>query len=278
MKVKRIIENYNDFLAALDAKKSEDAVDRNEAKNALGNFRRRNPELFDKYTKRYEGIEEVTPIVPEKQRKPRSKPGDKEKYIREHPEISVIELRKKARERLLKTDRYGIGLALEIPSWVSQNEILKSLDNMTIADLITASGNPVPRQTLIRKCLQRAVSERRIDEKKLRYVVFSSFCNNYKVSGYITLASPDLYEPIKRVLREETTIEELVNVSHGYGGVDVEKLVQLINSKEIKVTDADRKKMNRKASKEAKKKKLEAKREARKKEALERKENDNIEQ
>ena len=48
MIVKRVIETYEDFVTAMQAKKSEDAVDRNEGKNALGNFRRRNPVLFDK--------------------------------------------------------------------------------------------------------------------------------------------------------------------------------------------------------------------------------------
>ncbi len=67
MLVKRIIETYEDFLNALEAKRSEDAVDRNEGKNALGNFRRRNPELFDKYSKRYESTEEpVTTLLTNK--------------------------------------------------------------------------------------------------------------------------------------------------------------------------------------------------------------------
>lgn len=229
MKVKRIIENYSDFLAAMEAKKSEDAVTRNEGKNALGNLRIRNPKLFDEYKARYEGIAPAEPTIESKPKKARKTAYDKEKYIREHPEINVMELRKKARERLLKGS-YNLGLLIDTPPWMSKEDLLDSLNRLTISDLITASGKPVQRQTLLRKCINIAIAEGRIDEKKLRDIVFSSFCNNYKNKGIIILKSPDLYEPVKRVLREETTVEELLSVSNGYG-VDIGKLVELINSK-----------------------------------------------
>ena len=53
-----LIETYEDFLAAIQAKKSDVDLIRSEGKIALGNFRRRNPELFDKFTKKYEDTEE----------------------------------------------------------------------------------------------------------------------------------------------------------------------------------------------------------------------------
>ena len=50
----RTIENYDDFVAAMKDKSSDDRVVRNEAKNALGNFHIKYPEKYDKFKARYE--------------------------------------------------------------------------------------------------------------------------------------------------------------------------------------------------------------------------------
>lgn len=176
MTVKRNIETYEEFLAALQAKKSDDRFERNEAKNALGNLRIKYPERFEKYTKRFEGIEETQSITPAKPRKPRAKAGDKERYIREHPELSLKDLRDKARAKLMK-GHYGLGLAFDIPVWISQEEVLRSLDELTIPDLITGSGNLAQRAILYRKCIRRAAASGRVDETKLRQTILSK-CRN----------------------------------------------------------------------------------------------------
>ena len=45
---------------------------------------------------------------------------------------------------------------------------MKSVDQLTVSDLITGSGKPVPRQTLLRKCIKIAIEEKRIDEGMVR--------------------------------------------------------------------------------------------------------------
>lgn len=59
----RTIENYYDFFSAMRDKQSEDRVVRNEAKNALGNFRIRDPKRFEDFKARYEGITPPEPII-----------------------------------------------------------------------------------------------------------------------------------------------------------------------------------------------------------------------
>lgn len=86
---------------------------------------------------------------------------------KEHPEINVAELRIKAKERL-KRGSHGFALCFDLPPWLTEENLLKSVDQLTISDLITASGTPVPRQTLLRKCIKIAVEEKRIDEVIVR--------------------------------------------------------------------------------------------------------------
>lgn len=207
MIIKRVIETYEDFVTAMQAKKSDDAVDRNERKNALGNFRRRNPVLFDKFSKRYEGIEEAQLIIEAKPRKPRALSADKERYIQEHPEINVEELRNKARERLIK-GKYGMGLRYDLPSWISERDLLSSIETLTVSDLITADGSLAQRAVLFRKCIRRAAASGRVDEKGLRQTILNS-CR----SLWNMIKTPPNYsfEVLEYFILKVATNDELAN-------------------------------------------------------------------
>ena len=207
MTVKRIIETYEEFIAALQAKKSDDRVERNEAKNALGNLRIKYPEQFEKYSKWYEGIEEPLPTIQVKPRKPRALPADKERYIQEHPEINVEELRNKARERLMK-GKYGMGIRFDLPSWISERDLLSSVETLAISDLITADGSLAQRAILYRKCIRRAAASGRVDEMALRQTILNS-CRN--LWNMIKTHPNYSFEALQYYILKVATNEELAN-------------------------------------------------------------------
>lgn len=217
------IESYIDYLIALRDQTAVLKSTQNEAKKALEDLRRNDPTRYNEYKVRHKTSE------------PKVK-CDKEQYIREHPELSVKELRKKAKERLLK-NRYGIYLTAYLPSWITEEQVLESVDHFNVGDLITDNGKSVPRETLIKRCITCAIADRRIDENKLRQLVSDLFSIHYH-NGMITLKEGYLYESVLRMIYEEATVEELFNVTNEWG-ISINKLVKLINSKELTVTKED---------------------------------------
>lgn len=260
------IKSYSDYLIALRNQTSDLRFVKTEAIQALQNLHNSNPKKYAEYKARYEESQKP------KQKSARAAAYDKKKYIQEHPELSVDELRNKAKERL-ERDRYGLYLSVYIPNWITVEQVLESIDSFEIADLITANGKPVPRQTLIQRCIKRAVADRRIDEKRLREIITNQFISHYK-NNNIALRSPNLFEPIKTMINNEATVEELVNVTD-ITSLNCEKMVRLINSKNIReLTDEEleRLKQNKKKSKNAlKRAKRRAEKEAALKKALEEK-------
>ena len=203
----RQINNYDEFLDALQAKKSDDRVERNDAKNALGNFRIKYPELFEKFTKWYEGIDDPRPFYQAPQRKTRTTSADKERYIREHPEINVEDLRNKARERIIK-GKYGHGLRYDLPSWITERELLSSVETLTIPDLITADGSLAQRAILYRKCIRRAAASGRVDETLLRQTILGD-CKN--LWNMIKTHPSYSFEVLEYYILNVATAEELAN-------------------------------------------------------------------
>ena len=159
----RSINDYSEYLAALKDKSSKDPAIRAEAMKALDYLQGEAPDRYTLYRILNKEIEAPKEEAPKGERRV----YDKEKYIREHPEISVRELRRKAKERL-KKGSYGFGLRSDLPTWLTEENLLKSVDQLTVSDLITRSGKPVPRQTLLRKCIKIAIEEKRIDEGMVR--------------------------------------------------------------------------------------------------------------
>lgn len=159
----RSINDNSEYLATLKETTSKDPVAREEAKKALEILQKEAP---DRYTL-YRMLNNEIDVPKEEGPKEDRKVYDKEKYIMEHPEINVSELRNIAKERL-KKGSYGFALCFDLPTWLSEENLLTSVDQLTISDLITGSGNPVPRQTLLRKCIKIAISEKKIDEIKVR--------------------------------------------------------------------------------------------------------------
>ncbi len=157
----RVIKSYSDYLIAVRDQTSDLRYVRTEAINALENLCRSNPEKFAEYKAKQEESKKPKP------RFAQGKAYDKAKYIQEHPEIQVDELRENAKERL-KRGSYGFALGFELPTWLTEENLLESVDKLTISDLITGNGNPVSRQTLLRKCIKIAVAERRINEAIIR--------------------------------------------------------------------------------------------------------------
>lgn len=232
------IDTYSDYLIALRNQTSDLRYVRTEAINALENLRRSNPEKYAEYKARQDE---------DKKPKPRSVQGrayDKAKYIQEHPEIDVEELRRKARTSLIRRP-YGLRLDVYLPNWITEDEVMNSVDQLTIADLITSSGKFITRDTLIKRCISCAVKDKRIDEDKLRQIISSQFISYYN-NKTITLRSPNLFIPVKRFIKNEATVEELANVTDGTS-LDFDKFVRLINSKDIKeLSDNEMKKTDNK--------------------------------
>ena len=263
----RSINDYSEYLAALKDKSSKDPAIRAEAMKALDYLQREAPDRYTLYRILNKEIEAPKEEAPKGERRV----YDKEKYIREHPEINVNELRYKAKERL-KKGSYGFALCFDLPTWLTEENLLKSVDQLTISDLITGNGKPVPRQTLLRRCIKIAVAERRIDETKLRNYICGVFCSYYN-SKIVTLKTPSLYEPVKKMIMEKATVEELVKISDGpsfnFGELGLliyktektfsEEQLKEMESKEITRAEKEaRHKAKRQAKKEARKAKKEA--------------------
>lgn len=253
------IETYSDYLIALRDQTAVLKSVQNEAKKALEDLRKNDPVRYNEYKARHEAPK---PSKPSKS----SVKYDKDKYIHEHPEINIEEIREKARARLSK-DRWGWGLALYIPVWISQEEVLKSLDELAIPDLITGRGNLVQRETLLRKCMKIVLAERRINEERLRKTVQSSF-SSYYGRKIITLKESFYFEPVRRMLLEDTTIDELLYVFNNGLEIDVDRLVELINSKKVRLTEEEIRRIQKKKSKPSKNALKRAKRRAEKEAAL----------
>jgi len=268
----RSINDYSEYLATLKETSSKDPVVRDEAKKALEGLKQNDPGRYTLYRVLNREIEPPESLVPKKEKKEK-KVYEKGQYIREHPELDIKEVRDSARKRLLRGP-YGFYWRFDTPSWVSDEDMLRSLDKLSLPDMITINGNLVSRQTLIRRCVKLAVVEGRVDEVKLREFVLSQFTYYYN-KEFIALKFPYLFEPVKRMLREEATLEELAFVGDSWS-VNIDKLVRLINSKQIEVTDEEIENYKRKmekqarhqARKKAKKEKWRAKKEAERHQAL----------
>ena len=222
----RTIENYDDFVAAMKDKSSDDRVVRNEAKNALGNFRIRDPKRFEDFKARYEGITPPEPIIlPKSQavKKP-AKPAPK------HPELSEQEIREKARQALIKGS-YGYGLHNDLPNGITVEDILISFDKLQLSDLITKSGNIVQRKTLLRKCIKLAASEGRVDENKLRTRIIGWCKNYYSKTDYI-YKPPFSFAAMSYIIKLKTNAEEIADI-YDDGKIDLGRLVALAVKKGI---------------------------------------------
>lgn len=234
----RVIESYSDYLIAVRDQTSDIRYVRTEAINALQNLRNSKPEKYAEYKTRQEEAKKPKP------RSVQARAYDKAKYIQEHPEIDVEELRRKARTSLIRRP-YGLGLGTFLPNWITEDEVMNSVEQLTISDLITSSGKFITRDTLIKRCIKCAVGDRRIDENKLRQIISSQFTSYYN-NKTITLRNPRLFIPIKRFLKNEATVDELANVTDGTS-LDFDKFFRLINSKDIKeLSDDEMKRLNNK--------------------------------
>lgn len=238
----RVIESYSDYLIAVRDQTSDLRYVRTEAINALQNLRNSKPEKFAEYKARQEEA---------KKPKPKSAQGrayEKERYIQEHPNINIKELREDARERMQK-DKYGFGLNLDRPVWITEEDLLKSVDQLSVSDLITSSGKPITRQSIIKKCIKIAVADRRIDEKKLRDCIHNYFCS-YCNGKIINLKSPQLYNPLRTIIMEGATVEELIKITDGTN-CNIGELMFFIDRKVKQMPDFELKRLERLAEKKA---------------------------
>lgn len=208
-----LINSYEDFLAVLQAITFDDPVNRNEAKNALAVFRRKKPELYVKYSKMC-GWKEKS------QEKEKNKKGDNS----DNSDPKLKKLRNNARSRLMK-GKFGF----DLPSWITEKDLLSSIDQLDVSDMITETGEPVQRVTLYRKSIKLAAANGRIDEVKLRRVIL----NRCRIIWNNITNHPDFsFEALKRFILEFATTEELADA-----GIDHNKLVELMFDDRIKGLD-----------------------------------------
>lgn len=246
----RTIENYYDFFSAMRDKQSEDRAVRNEAKNALGNFRIRDPKRFEDFKARYEGITPPEPII-------LPKPQAVKKPATKKPVLSEQEIREKARQTLIKGS-YGYGLHHDLPNGITVDDVLISFDKLQLSDLITKSGNLVQRKTLLRKCIKLAASEGRVDESKLRSHIIG-WCKNYYSKADSYKYKPSFsFAAMNYIIKLKTNAEELANI-YDDGKIDLGSLVVLAVKKGIDKLPAEEiqrfeaEEASKKAAKEAKK-------------------------
>lgn len=253
-----IINTYTEYCEALEAKQSEDPAVRSDAKKALAILKQKAPTLYLEYDDRYNGKGENKP----KKAKTYSRPStlaERQNYLKEHSNIDVTEIRAKLRTSLLK-GHYGLGLLFSVPLWMRRDDVIATFDQLDPAELITSNGRPVSRDTVLRRCIRKTIELGLYDEEKLRQEVVSMFCSYYN-NNTITLREPVLVGPVKRMLNNEATVEELMKVYRPDCSFSIGNLVELINSKELQVTTEDKnmweKRQRKKAKKEAKRQKKE---------------------
>ena len=229
MKVKRIIENYYDFFSAMRDKQSEDRVVRNEAKNALCNFRIRDPKCFEDYKARYEGIVPTSPVPSSTPVVPPT-PGVMRQTTKRIPKCSLMteqQIREKARETLLKD---GLETGYGIPKWISFNDVMISFSKLKKTDLLTAKKNLIQRKTILRKCILLAAAEGRVDEGKLRTLILSH-CRT--IWNKLTIQPDYSFEAVKWFVLKVASTEELAGANLEYG-INTSKIFFLILDKRIK--------------------------------------------
>lgn len=250
------IDNYQDYCKTIELKNSNEPVVRNDAKKALAILKQIDPTLYQKYDDRYNGKGESKP----KKAKTHSRPStlaERQKYLKEHSDIDVTEIRAKLRTSLIK-GHYGFGLLFSVPLWMHRDDVIATFDQLDPAELITGNGRPVSRDTVLRRCIRKMIELGLYDEEKLRQGVVSKFCSYYS-NNTITLREPVLFETVKRMLNNEATVEELMKVDRPDCSFSIGDLVELINCKELKATTEDKnmweKRQRKKAKKEAKRRK-----------------------
>ena len=225
----RTIENYGDFCSAMWDKLSEDRAVRNEAKNALGNFRIRDPKRFEDFKARYEGIVPTTPVP-----SPTPVESPTPKVVRQTtkriPKCSLMteqQLHEKARETLLKD---GLEAGYSIPRWVTFNDVMISFSKLKKADLLTANRNLIQRKTILRKCILLAAADGRVDEEKLRTLILSHCRTIWKK---LTIQPDYSFEAVKWFVLKVASAEELANANLEYS-INMPKIIGLIFDNRIK--------------------------------------------
>ena len=251
-----IINTYKDYCLAIANKESDDPVKRNDAKKALGILKQTDFALYQEYKEKLENKS--------KQERKYSRPStlaERQFFLKEHPEIDVTAIKAKLRPNILK-GRNGLGQLYLKPLWMSQDDVLDAFDQLDAAEFITGTGKPASKDIVLRRCIRKAVEAGYFDEEKLREHIISMFGSYY--NNIITLSTPKLFEPVKRMLKNEATVNELMKIDRPDGSFSVGDLIVLINSKDLQVTNEDRirweKQQRKKAQKESKKAKLMLKR------------------
>lgn len=221
----RFVDNYSDFLSALREKTSNDAKTRNDAKNALGILKQTNPKLYNEYRARYEGIVLPTPTITQSPRVESAAP----KHIRKTNKLSEREIQDKAYNRLVNNGY----IMYNKPPWITTNDVLNSFPKLDISDLITEKGNLVKGNTILRKCIRLAAEEGRIDELKLRQIVFDK-CR--RLWNYFPNEPDYSFDQLKWFILKVIPAEELTDTFTEYGVSD-SKVINLLFDNRIKELD-----------------------------------------
>ena len=131
----KLINDYSEYLATLKETSSKDPAAREEAKKALEGLKQNDPGRYTLYQVLNREIEPPESMVPKKEKKV----YEKGQYIREHPELDIKVVRDNARKRLMRGP-YGFYWRFDTPSWVSDEDMLRSLDQLSLSDLLTING------------------------------------------------------------------------------------------------------------------------------------------
>lgn len=259
----RLINNFSDFLSALKDKTSEDSVIRNEAKNALGILRQKDPELFDLYCKRKEQDDE-------------QRERDKQ-LITTFESIwhNEDEVRKQAKEKLCTSKLKYYHYSWDFPYGIKSEDMIAAVDEMPIEDLLTKSGKLTRRDILIKRCSLIVILHGKMDESIVRQKAvkqFEYYCSN----GSITVNKPLKKEDVIYYLLNDIPILELLKLFPSQGCIPLPwRMSDFLNSQIIPILPQTHPfilkaqiEANKAIAKAKKKAKLKAKREA-KKRALE---------
>lgn len=222
--VKRIIESYNDYLAALKAKSSEDPVTRNEGKNALGNLRIRDPKRFEEYKARYEDKQlskNVSLSTP--------------KRINKTTWTTDNELRELAKERIRKSKYKFIPFYLDLPFGVKSDDVLAAVEELPIKELLTKGGELTRRDVILKRCIKRLLEQGKIDGTALRKESINLF-NRYYSTGAITVNKPLKRADVVCYLSNDISIEELLEFYPSNSAVPLPwKVADYLNSKKMTI-------------------------------------------
>ena len=197
--MKKNINTYNDFLAALIETESRSTQKRSDAKNGLRYLKWSDPESYEEYVARHERGEGL--------------------------QVKEADIRQQAKEKIETIKGSYKKLEFDVPPGVNINDVLDAVDVLPSEDLVTSNGVLQRRDIIMRRCIKHVAEEGKVDEAKLRNSTVKKLDSFFRHS-WATDAPEKKYA--KTLICKDIPVVELLN-TYNKGELDLGKIFSLVN-------------------------------------------------